>query len=423
VAVIRHGQVHEVLPMDRAMYGVCVINYEPIHIVPFMPDNPSYQWDMPDINKVVFTPRCYCILTFHTPFQHMLSLLYALIERQRMIVQFRLGLLSERKYSVTQLHTFLCAAADTRMPHLDEPLTIQIKDTYEPFCVETPPMDDAAHMAAYALRISLSLLDIRSIMKLVGLVLMGASLVVRSDSLGVASAMVYSIIVIMRPYAFSGPVIPVVPYGVTNDIFQSPGQKMVATHVSMDHLARDCSCDTVRLDLDGDTVNCVVPKMYGCSWSMPYLKRKLLDPLKSFMSNKRFKYMTDADFLGITNVFRSYHCYLAFRMAQNCSLPFPTGITSIADLCLIKHWMDKHNATGECNFMSYFLGGEHMCTMVNTFVILVRTIHTEETMTALCSRKLFHHCYDCVHSIMFKFEPMGGNLESLRPKLLRHNKR
>ncbi len=404
----------------RMCYGVCVLNWEPLHIKPSLlsqskkknEDNKrnnknkknmkkypqlaadDYDYDYENFDKGIATPRCYCLITYSTAFSLMFQFLYAVIMKERLFFQGMLGMV-EHNFKNSSTHRIIKKLKSFSVENNREPIHIMYKDnTVHNFFFETGT-DHDGHIAIWAFEIALKLIDIKNLMWLLGMIMMGYSVAVRSNSIGSCTAVILSLVVMLRPFSFQGTMVTIMPRTCDPDVFSSPCPFLFGTHLSLEQLGTICSPDTIRLDLDGEEAVCLIGKTDTVQWDFPFGTEMLMDPLKRIVKRAKRWLFTPIIVLDIMHIVKLYQCYFIYKLVAKLHCDPETEINDCRDLNLLDPDILSHSYNKkEKKFLKWFLGTMHANYFVGKFV---------EISNMMQVRSESERTFECMKADMFRY--------------------
>eukprot|EP01102_Stenamoeba_stenopodia_P010547 TRINITY_DN3193_c0_g1_i1.p1 TRINITY_DN3193_c0_g1~~TRINITY_DN3193_c0_g1_i1.p1 ORF type:complete len:745 (-),score=145.87 TRINITY_DN3193_c0_g1_i1:41-2275(-) len=230
---------------EYVLYGMCVIHNEVVKNPPsFMPKKGNNGMKDDDCNFIA--PRCYCIISRFPYFSTHFSVLYSVLARERL---YSLTSSRDAESAENEVIRILDEYYAKDVSNFTKSLNIKLCQGLNSLDYYFPTAVEDALIADWCFPCLFRAISLTNIMSLFQHALLESKIVVVCQNLGVLSAIVMSIMPLLRPFVWQGPFIPILPSHL-KECLQAP----VPTIVGLRSVPEDYETNTFILDVDKDLV-------------------------------------------------------------------------------------------------------------------------------------------------------------------------
>lgn len=402
----RDKEKHENLPPPTIVkYGFCVMTKEPEGMCPSV----SQEWrtsrrvgaDDLVSGRVNLTRRCYCIISSNPAFAVLYQFMDAFITRERLAIKYSAGLVakdivSPRDETIKMMEEFY--NHHVPKPNKGKCFLLKCDPRKEWFSFSKTTKDGL--VAEWCFPPTFKIVNTKSLMKMLGYLMMDAPLIVSTLSSGVASAVIFTFLVLLRPLAWCGTVSTVMPSTQSGAMYMAPVPFISYSHKSIPDLVGKVRSDAILLNLDSTPIRCRIPKQtYGFEFDMPYTK-KLMAVLSSMQTQfKEHLYIKEVT--AVMDSFRRFQCKLLYKILRGITpLQLDTYLNATKDLANI--WYNskpkRSNKDKKLLFIKRYVVSQTFTTFLMEFGAVLLRIMYHSNMKDL---KSFEDCFKPMKKKLF----------------------
>eukprot|EP01101_Sappina_pedata_P006860 TRINITY_DN3513_c0_g1_i1.p1 TRINITY_DN3513_c0_g1~~TRINITY_DN3513_c0_g1_i1.p1 ORF type:complete len:771 (+),score=140.42 TRINITY_DN3513_c0_g1_i1:27-2315(+) len=247
---------------ETIYYGMCVLKEEILDTMPsfirskspFSSGNSAFKnmRNLEAMKKKTVTvgPRCYCLISRYPFFNLHFSVLYSILGKERLytLVSYTSDGTESSKLR-SESRKIVRAYYKQVVPKIGEEISFFLPGETTAFKADmTSVADSVTACGEWGIGPLCKTLSLPQLIALYQAVLLENKILVISKNLGVLSSIVLSIIPLIRPLVFQGPLIPVLPQ-IMEECIQAPVPTILGMR-SLDGHLKDIQTSSVVLDLD-----------------------------------------------------------------------------------------------------------------------------------------------------------------------------
>lgn len=303
-------------------YGFCVMTKEPEGMYPSV----SQEWrssrrvggEELACGRLNLTRRCYCIISANPAFAILYQFMDAFITRERLTIKRSAGLVqtatSPRDATLQMLEKFY--AVQVPKPNQSKCFRLKHDLREEIFSFSKTTKDGL--IAEWCFPPTFKIVNTNSLLRVLAFLMMEASLIVSTLSSGIASAVIFTFLMLMRPLSWTGSIMTVVPASSGNEIYVSFMNYICYTHRDIDELIGKTRSDVVMFGLDSTPLRCRIPKQsWGFKFEIPYTKKLKATLADMQRAIKEHMYMKEVNI--VMKAFQKFQCKLLYKILRNIS--------------------------------------------------------------------------------------------------------
>ncbi|PRP88561.1 hypothetical protein PROFUN_02972 [Planoprotostelium fungivorum] len=351
----------------EVFYGVCVKNQELLKRWPSFSQSDVNKDNLRSLSDYgSFTTRVYCFISRFPFFKLHYEVIFSILARERLYVfeeqkdgletllrQSRPNLMIDLEQELqkqaarvdevpNEITALLQSYYGKIVPRSGQSLEFELPQEVHSLLFTCPEEDEDILLATWCLPVLFSAVKVESVLTLLSAVLQERSIIIECSNCGVLSAVVLSIIPLLRPYVWQGPIIPILPANMM-EFLQSPVPYIVGVSELPDSLASElCDATILRINKTDDVITQPVPEKLP---SLPhyeklYLLFSIYNPpfldLPHSLKPQAKKEDVDA-FVRIVYEFRQYHSSLLDPIRPHMK----PGILQLMDKSKLVHSIPK----------------------------------------------------------------------------------